>query len=157
MKSGLIKFECDSVDETAALGVKLGKSFVGGAVIALIGTLGTGKTHLVKGIAQGLEVPDPLAVTSPTFTLINEYEGRLPLYHIDAYRLNSAGQLEELGFDEICRPPAIVVVEWADRVMPLVKAYDPIEIFLEYKGETSRLIVLKNMPNFNFDHEKGRS
>ena len=135
-----------SVEQTIELGRKLGKQFQGGEIIALVGHLGTGKTHLIKGIALGLKVENNDEVTSPTFTLINEYEGKLPLYHIDAYRLDNPQQLEAIGFDEICAPPMVVVVEWADRVQTLIESYSPIWIHLEHRGETERYIRISNIP-----------
>ena len=138
----------ESVTQTVAIGESLGRVLQGGEIIALIGDLGTGKTHLIKGIALGLETGQTETVTSPTFTLINEYEGRLALYHIDAYRLTGAKQLENLGFDEICSGKAVVVVEWADRVRPLLEAYDPVRIFLEHNGLTQRSINLDNLPEY---------
>ncbi|KPK76257.1 MAG: hypothetical protein AMJ79_07385 [Phycisphaerae bacterium SM23_30] len=135
-----------NVDETIRLGEALGQAARGGEVMGLIGELGTGKTHLIKGIAQGLAVRQTEAVTSPTFTLINEYEGRLRLYHVDAYRLENAAQLEALGFDEICRGEALVAVEWADRVRPLVQEYEPIWVYLEHAGVNERVIRLEDLP-----------
>lgn len=113
-----------SVEQTHALGVRLGQSLVGSVTLALIGPLGAGKTHLVKGIAEGNGERDPRKVTSPTFTLIQEYTGRLTLYHIDAYRLRGATELLALGFDELIRLDSVVLVEWADRVGPAL----PVEL-----------------------------
>ena len=129
--------------ETLVLAGRFANCLVRGDVVALFGELGAGKTLFVRGVCGGLDVKD--AVTSPTFTLINEYEGRLPLYHIDAYRLESADQLEVLGFDEICMNRGVVVVEWADRVIELVTDYEPVEIYLEHVGPTERKIKLKNL------------
>jgi tRNA threonylcarbamoyladenosine biosynthesis protein TsaE len=85
-----------------------------GNLVALVGDLGAGKTEFVKGLAAGLD--SPAAVTSPTFTLIHEYRGgRLPLYHMDFYRLNSEVELDEIGFDDYLSQPGICVVEWANR------------------------------------------
>ena len=123
-----------------------GQTLTGGEIIALRGSLGTGKTHFIKGIALGLEVHDADTVTSPTFTLINEYEGRLPLFHIDAYRLKNASQLEVLGFDEICQSRGVTVIEWADRVLKLVNSYHPITIYLEHRSENQRFVRLENLP-----------
>ena len=117
----------------------------------MIGTLGTGKTHFIKGIALGLKVADAEQVTSPTFTLINEYQGRLPMYHIDAYRLENDRQLESLGFDEICAGSTVVVVEWADRVYPLISDYNPICINLQHHGENERLIRFENLTKYLSD------
>ena len=136
------------VDETIALGRAMGKQLQGGEVIALTGNLGTGKTHFIKGLALGLDVADVDVVTSPTFTLINEYEGRLLLYHADAYRLEKADQLAALGFDEICSGLGVVVVEWADRVRPLMDDYKPINIYLEHRGENERALRIENLPTY---------
>jgi len=105
-----------SPDDTLRIGRELGASLVGGLVIGLVGELGAGKTQLVKGIAAGNALDDTRAVTSPTFTLVHEYPGRLHLYHADVYRLRGPADLKALGFDEWMRPDAAVVVEWADRV-----------------------------------------
>ena len=137
-----------SVDETLALGQAIGKQLQGGEVIALTGNLGTGKTHFIKGLALGLDVADVDVVTSPTFTLINEYEGRLLLYHADAYRLEKADQLAALGFDEMCSGLGVVVVEWADRVRPLMDDYKPINIYLEHRGENERALRIEKLPSY---------
>jgi len=137
-----------SVDETIALGRTIGKQLQGGEVIALEGTLGTGKTHFIKGLALGLDVADVDVVTSPTFTLINEYEGRLQLYHADAYRLEKADELAALGFDEMCGGLGVVVVEWADRVRSLMDDYKPINIYLEHRGENERALRIENLPSY---------
>lgn len=105
------------VEDTFALGQEIGKSLTGGLTIGLAGPLGAGKTQLVKGIASGNGFTDDREVTSPTFTLINEYPGQLVLYHLDAYRLNSSAELQALGFDELMRHDSVVIVEWADRVI----------------------------------------
>lgn len=143
----------NSVAQTVAIGVELGRTLRGGEVIGLVGELGTGKTHLIKGIAMALDIAQADQVTSPTFTLINEYEGRRMLYHIDAYRLDNACQLERLGFDEICTGTDVVVVEWADRVRSLVEAYEPVWVYLEHRGRTQRAIRLEgtteNKPNLS--------
>ena len=141
-------FVSKSVAETVRMGEVIGQSLRGGEVIGLIGELGTGKTHLIKGIASGLGVAEAAAVTSPTFTLINEYEGRLGLYHVDAYRLEDAGQLEKLGFDELCGSAGVVVVEWADRVWELVAAYEPMRVLLRHVGESEREILVEDVPDY---------
>ncbi len=107
--------ESNSPETTQAIGRALGAALRTGDVIALVGPLGAGKTVLVKGIAAGAGVGDPRRVTSPTFVIVNEYEGRLRLFHIDAYRLRDGRDLEALGFSEFLEQGA-VVVEWADRV-----------------------------------------
>lgn len=108
--------------------------------IALVGPLGAGKTHLVKGIAFGNADDQPREVTSPTFTLMQEYEGRLTLFHLDAYRLNGPKELAGLGFDELLREDACVVVEWANRVRDLMPS-DSLWIEIVPRGETRRRFV----------------
>jgi tRNA threonylcarbamoyladenosine biosynthesis protein TsaE len=85
--------------------------------VALDGELGSGKTCLTRGIAQGLNVPEGLYVTSPSYSLINEYPGRLLLFHVDLYRVQDVGELEELGLDEIMGGDGVAVIEWADRLV----------------------------------------
>lgn len=84
--------------------------------IALIGDLGCGKTAFVQGLARGLDVPADYYITSPTFTLINEYPGRLPLFHVDLYRLDTVGDLEDIGLDELLQDRGVLAIEWADRL-----------------------------------------
>jgi tRNA threonylcarbamoyladenosine biosynthesis protein TsaE len=101
---------------TAAFGRGLGAYLFPGAVVALVGQLGAGKTHLTRAIAEGLGVKNPAAVNSPTFVLIQEYPARLPIYHFDAYRLSGPREFAELGVDEYFRGDGVCVVEWADKV-----------------------------------------
>lgn len=135
-----------SAQETIGLGKKIAAGLRGGQVVALIGDLGSGKTHLIKGIAQGLNAPDPTKVCSPTFVLVNEYytADGLTLYHIDAYRLASPREMDTLGFDDFCRPDAIVLVEWADKVMPALAGLDVLRIDLSHAGQDTRHIRIVN-------------
>ncbi|HEX4606828.1 MAG TPA: tRNA (adenosine(37)-N6)-threonylcarbamoyltransferase complex ATPase subunit type 1 TsaE [Urbifossiella sp.] len=107
---------------TEAFGRRLGELLFPGAVIALVGPLGAGKTHLTRAIAEGLGVRNPAAVNSPTFVLIQEYPARLPVYHFDAYRLSGPREFAELGVDEYFRGDGVCVVEWADKVEPTLPA-----------------------------------
>ena len=102
-----------SAEETLALGRELAAALRPGDVIALSGMLGAGKTTLVKGVAAGLGVTEP--VTSPTFTLIQEYEGRLPLYHIDLYRIKAEDELQELGLEEYLYGRGVTLIEWPEK------------------------------------------
>ncbi len=103
-----------SPDETLRAGSELGKKLRSGDVVALCGDLGTGKTHFVKGVAMALGTLGE--VTSPTFTLVHEYRGgRLQLFHIDLYRLESEHEMLEIGFDEYVNDEGVTVVEWADK------------------------------------------
>ncbi len=119
----------------------------GGEVIGLYGPLGSGKTHLIKGIAAGAGAEDRRQITSPTFVIVNEYSGRLDLYHIDAYRLNSVAEFEMLGFDDFCYPQSVVLIEWADRVEPALHDLNCLRIELEHAGATRRKIHIKDIPN----------
>jgi tRNA threonylcarbamoyladenosine biosynthesis protein TsaE len=101
--------------ETIELGKKLGRLLGPQDVVAVIGELGSGKTRFIKGLAAGAGVTHGNLVVSPTYTLINEYPGTVPFYHIDAYRLNSARDLLELGVEEYLFSKGITVIEWADR------------------------------------------
>ena len=105
-----------SVQETRQLGRKIGTLLKQPLIIALIGDLGSGKTAFVQGLAQGLDVPADYYITSPTFTLINEYPGRLALIHIDLYRLETVRDLEDIGLDELLYDQAVLAVEWADKL-----------------------------------------
>jgi tRNA threonylcarbamoyladenosine biosynthesis protein TsaE len=101
---------------TEAFGRRLGAALFPGAVVALVGQLGAGKTHLTRAVAEGLDVKNPAAVNSPTFVLIQEYPARLPIYHFDAYRLSGSREFLELGVDEYFRGDGVCLVEWADKV-----------------------------------------
>ncbi|HKQ49364.1 MAG TPA: tRNA (adenosine(37)-N6)-threonylcarbamoyltransferase complex ATPase subunit type 1 TsaE [Phycisphaerae bacterium] len=117
-----LELRSSSPDDTLRIGRDLAACLSPGDVVALVGPLGAGKTQLVKGIALGLGVPDSRLVNSPTFVLVNEYAGRFPIHHLDAYRLTSASELEALGFDEMCAGNTVVLVEWADRVTGAIPA-----------------------------------
>lgn len=110
-----------------------------GDSIGLVGDLGAGKTCFVQGLARGLGVPDSVRVTSPTFTLVNEHRGgRLPLYHVDLYRIDRARELEDIGLDDLFRAPAVVAVEWCDR-FPVLPA-DHLRIELRALAEKDRAL-----------------
>lgn len=108
--------ETCSSEETVALGERLGRLLEPGDFIALVGDLGAGKTQFTKGLARGLEVDPDTPVTSPTYTILNIYQGRLPLYHFDLYRLEGAEEVGELGFEEYFAGRGVCVVEWAERM-----------------------------------------
>ena len=131
-----------------ALGRTLGGRLRGGEVLAIVGPLGSGKTHLIKGIAEGAGAPDAREVNSPTFVLVNEYAGRLDLYHIDAYRLDSVAEFEMLGFDDLCHPESVVLLEWADRVEAAIAAAGPIRITLSHAGQHTRTIRITDAPDY---------
>ncbi|HLR35517.1 MAG TPA: tRNA (adenosine(37)-N6)-threonylcarbamoyltransferase complex ATPase subunit type 1 TsaE [Tissierellales bacterium] len=127
----MFNVKLNSLEETKKFGMKLGEILKSGDLISLMGDLGAGKTTLTQSIAQGLEIND--YVTSPTFTLINEYEGKLPLYHFDVYRLGSIDELYDLGYEEYFYSNGVTIVEWGDKVLDLLPK-DRINIKIE-KGK----------------------
>jgi len=131
----------NSPAETMAFGRRLGSLLGAGDVVALVGPLGSGKTTLTKGIAQGLGLDEPRWVTSPTFVLVHQYEGRLPIYHVDAYRLKGQAEAEALGTEEIFFGDGVAIVEWAERIAGALPR-ERLEIALEIKGETARELSL---------------
>ena len=137
-----------SAEQTMALGRTLGGRLRGGEVFAICGPLGSGKTHLIKGIAEGAGAPDVREVNSPTFVLINEYAGRLDLYHIDAYRLDSVAEFEMLGFDDLWYPESVVLIAWADRVEAAIAATNPIRVTLSHAGPHTRTIRITDAPEY---------
>lgn len=122
---------------TQAFGRRLGRRLWPGAVVALIGELGAGKTQLVRAIAEGLDIVDSRIVTSPTFVLVQEYPARLPIYHFDAYRLNAEAEFADLGVHEYFESTGVCLIEWADRVPGCLPA-EHLRIALETTGETAR-------------------
>jgi tRNA threonylcarbamoyladenosine biosynthesis protein TsaE len=138
------KIISSSPEDTIELGRKIGSQLKGGEVIALCGSLGSGKTHLIKGVAAGAGAKDHRNVNSPTFVIVNEYAGRLDIYHIDAYRLNSVSEFEMLGFDDFCYPRSVVLIEWADKIESALQAIDYIRIELEHAGENKRKIHIES-------------
>jgi tRNA threonylcarbamoyladenosine biosynthesis protein TsaE len=138
----------NSPEETIELGRKIGSQFRGGEVVAVCGLLASGKTHLVKGIAAGAGAKDGKQVSSPTFVIVKEYAGRLDIYHIDAYRINSVGEFEMLGFDDFCCPKSVVLIEWADKIESALQGVDYIRIELFHAGRAQRKIHVKNTPEY---------
>lgn len=112
----ILQLTTNSPEETRQLGEKIGQRIQAGTVIALFGDLGSGKTVFIQGLARGLGVPADYCVTSPSYTLINEYPARHTLFHVDLYRLNHPIDFEEVGLFEIMHNSGVVAVEWADRL-----------------------------------------
>lgn len=144
----LYKFQSSSPEDTINLARSLGKILQGGEVIALEGELGAGKTHFVKGLAQGLEAKEP--VTSPTFALIHIYEGRLLLAHFDIYRLPAPEAIEELGYEEYFYGSGVTAIEWSDLIKPYLPAeYLLVKIRREYirdQGEIRNITIIPYGP-----------
>jgi len=134
--------ETTSPEETLLLAKHLGGLLEAGEVIALIGELGSGKTLFAQGLARGLEVPGSFAITSPTFTLVNEYPGRLPFYHLDLYRINGPAQCVDLGLDELLYGQGAAAIEWAERLGAELPE-ERLEVHLTFTGETSRCLKFR--------------
>src|SRR6476661_7764896 len=126
-----------NLEATEAFGRRLGGLLFPGAVVALVGPLGAGKTHLTRAVAEGLGVKNPAAVNSPPFVLIQEYPARLPIYHFDAYRLSGPREFAELGVDEYFSGDGVSIVEWADRVESTLPV-DHLRIEIEIVDEDRR-------------------
>ena len=141
---GLIEIELASEEETARLGRAIADLVEPGTVIGLVGPLGAGKTRLVRAIAEALGV-EPEAISSPTFVLIQEYDGRLPVYHFDTYRLPSPAAFEDLGVADYW-DDGVSLVEWADRVAGLLPE-DRWTIALEPTGPTARRARIELPPS----------
>ena len=140
--------ETRSPEETLDLGRRIGGAAARGDVLALVGELGSGKTVLAKGIAEGLGAASAREVTSPTFVLCREYPGgRIPFYHFDAYRLKGAADLAHIGADDCLGGDGLAAVEWADRA-PGALPPDHLEVRLEVTGtESRRLTFLAHGPS----------
>ena len=137
-----------SAAETIEFGRQIGLQLNGGEVFAICGALGSGKTHLIKGIAGGAGAEHSEQVNSPTFVIVNEYEGRegLCIYHIDAYRLDSVAEFDMLGFDDFCHRGSVVLIEWADKVKAALEGTCCINVELCHEGESKRGITITNAP-----------
>jgi tRNA threonylcarbamoyladenosine biosynthesis protein TsaE len=127
-----ISITTNSPEETEALGERLGRALKPGMVLALMGNLGAGKTTLTKGLAKGLGVSD--LIHSPTFNLIHEHKGRVPVYHFDLYRLTSMEQIEDLGYEDYFYGEGVTVIEWPEKVLPLLPE-DHLEVSITGKGD----------------------
>jgi len=137
-----VLFTSDSPEATQAFARRIGTLCTDRLVLLLTGDLGSGKTCFVQGLAQGLEVPDDEAVSSPTYALMNHYRGRFDLYHFDLYRLAGGEELDELGFDEIFAGPGVKAVEWPG----LLDAgdIDGVRIRFSYgEGDDERILALE--------------
>jgi ATPase, YjeE family len=138
-----MEYTSTSTEETEALGQSLAKTLAPGTLLALRGDLGAGKTAFVRGLAAGLGYHG--RVTSPTFTIVNEYEGTLPLFHFDLYRLGSEDELYDIGFDEYLARCGVCAVEWSERA-PEIMAAARMQVTISRLDETSRRIVVEVRP-----------
>ncbi|MBR3814226.1 MAG: tRNA (adenosine(37)-N6)-threonylcarbamoyltransferase complex ATPase subunit type 1 TsaE [Spirochaetaceae bacterium] len=132
-----------SAEETIKLGEKIGSYLKAGDVLAMRGTLAAGKTTITKGIARALGIEE--TITSPTFTIVSEYEGKLHLYHIDVYRLDSSEDFVNLGSDEMLYGNGVSIIEWSEKVQSEIPK-KAITISLEANEDSSRTITISNWP-----------
>ncbi len=139
----MIALETHSAEETGGFGIIMGNLLQAGDVITLNGDLGAGKTCLAAGVARGLGITE--RVTSPTFTLINEYDGHLPLYHLDVYRLANPEELEDLGYEEYFYGSGVTVIEWAHQIEQYLPD-ERLDIYIEKQTGDDNYRVLKLMP-----------
>ncbi len=145
VKEKRVKTKLMTPQATLEFGELLGKYLIAGDVVALIGDLGTGKTQLAKGLARGLDVPEEYRITSPTYTIVNEYQGRIPFYHFDLYRLEGDSYMEDLGYREYFEGKGVTVIEWADKgftILPDGTNFIKIEFV---KEERERLIKFNSI------------
>ncbi len=126
--------------QTQSWGKKLGRLLGGGEIIGLTGELGSGKTCFVRGLAQGLDVDKGAWVRSPSFTLINEYDGRVPLFHVDLYRLSSVTEIEELSLRECFFSDGVSVIEWFER-LPEDEVDEYLRIHFEHEDGNKRKLT----------------
>ena len=134
-----------NADETIELGRKIGSMLHKGDILAMQGTLAAGKTTITKGIAESLGVTD--VITSPTFCLISEYEGKMPLYHLDVYRLEGSEDFINLGTDDMLYGDGVSIIEWSEKIMDeLPKDVITIKLEPECDGSTKRTITITNWP-----------
>lgn len=139
----MLKFHAGSVEKTIELAQRLGKILQKGDTVCLTGDLGTGKTAFTGGIAKALCIEG--YITSPTFTIVNEYEGKIPLYHFDVYRIGNASEMFEIGYDEYISGNGISVIEWAELIKEILPS-ERIDVCMEKDNldrTDSRLITMQ--------------
>ncbi|MBN2466631.1 MAG: tRNA (adenosine(37)-N6)-threonylcarbamoyltransferase complex ATPase subunit type 1 TsaE [Deltaproteobacteria bacterium] len=140
MDGGELDISTDSSEETEVLGEIIGSHLVCGDVVALIGDLGTGKTCLTRGIARGLRIDGSTTVVSPTFTIINEHQGPIPLYHFDLYRVDSPSQMDDLGYEEYFFGDGVSVIEWAEKAREVLpENYLEVSLFFADREDARRI------------------
>ena len=139
----MLELFSDSSEKTIEIGKKFGSFLKPGDIVAYKGTLAAGKTTFTKGIAKALDIKED--ITSPTFTLISEYEGKIPLYHFDAYRLDSVEAFSDIGSEELMYGNGICAIEWTENVEDAIPD-DAIKVEIEIIESEKRKITIKNWP-----------
>ena len=140
----MLTFKTSSAEETIELGKKIGKLLKKGDIIAMQGTLAAGKTTITKGIAAALGITE--TITSPTFCLISEYEGTMPLYHMDVYRLDGTEDFINLGTDDMLYGDGVSIIEWSEKIMDELPS-NTIVLKITPQDDGSRLIEIDNWQN----------
>ncbi len=140
----MLTFITKSADETIELGRKIGNLLKKGDIIAMQGTLAAGKTTITKGIAQALGISE--TITSPTFCLISEYYGKMPLYHMDVYRLDGGEDFVNLGTDDMLYGDGVSIIEWSEKIMDELPK-KTIILKIEPQPDNSRIITIENWQN----------
>ena len=139
------EFNSRSPENTEKLGTKIGQLVTEGMIVCLSGDLGTGKTTLTKSIAKALDVEE--YVTSPSYTIVNEYEGKYPVYHFDVYRINEVEELYEIGYEEYFFGQGVTIIEWASMIMELIPE-EAIKIEIERLDDMERQFSITGPDDF---------
>ena len=137
-----MRFTSSSHQETFDLGFRIGKACTPGTIVSLRGSLGAGKTVLAKGIAKALEITD--AIVSPTFTLMQEYEGTLPLYHMDLYRISGTDEFEMIGGEEMLYGNGVTLIEWSEKIQEMLPD-GTIFVDISIMPDTTREITIEGI------------
>lgn len=140
----MLEFTTKTSEETIELGYKIGQKLKKGNILAMQGTLAAGKTTITKGIAKALEISD--TITSPTFCLISEYYGKMPLYHMDVYRLEGSEDFENLGTEDMLYGDGVCIIEWSEKIMDSLPK-ETIIINIQPQDDGSRKIQISNWNN----------
>jgi len=148
-----VVFECGSQEATVELGRRIGQNLAAGDVVALWGDLGAGKTLMTRAMALGLGVPERTPVTSPTFTFINEYEGRLHIYHLDLYRLSDLTELDTLPWMEALYGTGVSIIEWPERLGTLIPE-ERWDLHLKITSDETRTITIEALGKANIKRLK---
>ena len=134
----MVKIYLEDENKTKEIGYKLGNLLTPGSEICLIGDLGAGKTTMTQSLAKALEVDD--YITSPTFTIVNEYEGKMPLYHFDVYRIGSSDEMYDIGYDDYIDGEGVCIIEWANLIEDILPD-EYLYIELKYKDMSREMIL----------------
>jgi len=132
-----ITFECLGKEDVKRIGTIIGRNLIPGSTVALYGQLGVGKTTMIQAICKGLGITEP--VTSPTFTIVNTYQGRYPIYHVDLYRLREKGEIDDIGLEEMVVGDGICLFEWSEKAVDYLES-PRLDVEIEWVSVTERNI-----------------